>query len=181
MEEYTLLYKGLFLIHPPLAFAAYAGFMVAFISSVFYFVKRQNRYDTLSYIAIKTSFVTLFVAVLLGMQFSKLTWGAYWNWDPKQTVTFVTLLIYFAYLSLHSVLDGKSRELGSSAISIIGFISVVFTYVSAKFYMTLHPEGVGSIIFPVNGYLFGLFMFMFPMLNLLYIKHIYHKTRGNTK
>ena len=149
MEEYTLLYKFLFLAHPPLAFAAYAGFMVAFVSSIFYFIKRKEQYDTLSFIAIKNSFIALTVAVLLGMQFSKLTWGSYWSWDPKQTVTFITLLIYLSYLSLHSVLDGVSRNLGSSAISIFGFVSVVFTYISTKYYMTLHPEGVGSIILPL--------------------------------
>ena len=180
MYEYTPLYKILFLIHPPLAFAAYAGFMVAFIGSIFYLTKRKQRYDTLTFIAIKSSFIVLTVAVLLGMLFSKLAWGSYWSWDPKQTVTFVTLMIYLAYLSLHSVLEGESQKLGGSAISIFGFISVIFTYVSTKYYMTLHPEGVGSIIFPVNGYLFGLFMLFIPVLYLLYLQKAYKKSLGRS-
>ena len=179
MEEYTLFYKFLFLAHPPLAFAAYAGFMVAFIASLFYITKRKEKYDTLTYIAIKNSFIALTIAVLLGMQFSKLTWGSYWSWDPKQTVTFITLLIYLSYLSLHSVLTGESRKLGGSAISIFGFVSVIFTYISTKYYMTLHPEGVGSIIFPVNAYLFGLFMLLIPTILLIYIRMEYRKYMKN--
>lgn len=179
--EYTLLYKALFLIHPSVAFASYTGFVIAFIASILYIRKKSKKYDILSYIAIKNSFLLLVIAVILGMIFSKIAWGAYWSWDPKQTVTFVTLMIYLSYLYLRRVLDKNSREISSAALSIFGFVSVVFTYFSTKIYMTLHPEGLDSIVLPVNAYLFGFFMLLIPLIHVLYIRKLYLKSAGKLK
>ena len=83
-------------------------------------------------------------ATLSGAVFSKLTWGAYWNWDPRQTTIFVLLLIYGAYLTLRLAIQDEARRARVSAIySLFSFLSVPFlVFVIPRLYFSLHPTPV---------------------------------------
>ena len=96
--------------HVPTAWVS----VVAFFSSAFFaskFLRTNNfSFDELSARAAKLGFVFVLLSTISGAIFSKLTWGAYWNWDPRQTTIFVLILIYGAYLTLWAAItDEKIR------------------------------------------------------------------------
>lgn len=84
------------------------------------------------------------VATVTGAIFSRLTWGAFWNWDPRQTTILCLLLIYAAYLALRSVTADPERRARVSAVyALFSFLAVPFlVFVIPRFYFSLHPEPV---------------------------------------
>ncbi|MBR1807482.1 MAG: cytochrome c biogenesis protein CcsA, partial [Selenomonadaceae bacterium] len=113
--------------HVPTAWVA----VVAFFSSAFFAAKflRMNdfKFDALSARAAKLGFVFVLLSTASGAIFSKLTWGAYWNWDPRQMTIFVLILIYGAYLTLRAaVVDEKIRAKVSAVYSLLSVLTVPF-------------------------------------------------------
>ena len=84
------------------------------------------------------------LATVTGAIFSKLTWGAYWNWDPRQTTILCLLLIYAAYLALRTVLGDPDRRARISAVyALFSVLPMPFlVFVIPRFYFSLHPEPV---------------------------------------
>lgn len=132
--------------HVPTAWVA----VVAFFSSAFFAAKflRTNNFsfDELSARAAKLGFVFVLLSTVSGAIFSKLTWGAYWNWDPRQTTIFVLILIYGAYLTLRAaVTDEKVRAKVSAVYSLLSVLTVPFlVFVLPRMYFSLHPSPINS-------------------------------------
>ena len=130
--------------HVPTAWVA----VVAFFSSAFFaakFLRTQNfSFDTLSARAARLGFVFVLLSTISGAIFSKLTWGAYWNWDPRQTTIFVLILIYGAYLTLRAaVADEKVRAKVSAVYSLLSVLTVPFlVFILPRMYFSLHPSPV---------------------------------------
>ncbi len=132
--------------HVPTAWVA----VVAFFSSAFFaakFLRTKNfSFDELSARAAKLGFVFVLLSTVSGAIFSKLTWGAYWNWDPRQTTIFVLILIYGAYLTLRAaVTDEKVRAKVSAVYSLLSVLTVPFlVFVLPRMYFSLHPSPINS-------------------------------------
>ena len=132
--------------HVPTAWVA----VVAFFSSAFFaarFLKSQKiSYDKLSARSAQLGFIFVLLATVSGAIFSKLTWGAYWNWDPRQTTIFVLILIYGAYLTLRAAItDEKIRAKVSAVYSLMSVLTVPFlVFVIPRMYFSLHPSPISS-------------------------------------
>ena len=130
--------------HVPTAWVA----VIAFFTGAWYAAKflRTNDFtaDELSARAAKLGFVFVLLSTASGAIFSKLTWGAYWNWDPRQTTIFVLILIYGAYLTLRSaVADEKVRAKVSAVYSLFSVLTVPFlVFIVPRMFFSLHPEPV---------------------------------------
>ncbi len=130
--------------HVPTAWVAVA----AFFTSAFFaakFLRTFNfSFDTLSERAARLGFIFVLMSTISGAIFSKLTWGAYWNWDPRQTTIFVLILIYGAYLTLRATIpDEKIRAKVSAVYSLLSVLTVPFlVFVIPRMYFSLHPSPV---------------------------------------
>ena len=130
--------------HVPTAWVS----VIAFFSSAFFaakFLRTFNfLYDKLSARAARLGFAFVLLSTISGAIFSKLTWGAYWNWDPRQTTIFVLILIYGAYLTLRAaVTDEKTRAKVSAVYSLLSILTVPFlVFIIPRMYFSLHPSPV---------------------------------------
>lgn len=130
--------------HIPTAWVA----VIAFFTGAFYaakFLRTQDfLFDELSARAAKLGFIFVILATISGAIFSKLTWGAFWNWDPRQTTIFVLILIYGAYLTLRAaVTNEKSRAKVSAVYSLLSVMTVPFlVFILPRMYFSLHPAPV---------------------------------------
>lgn len=79
-------------------------------------------------IALAMPFLTLLI--LTGAVWAEYAWGSYWRWDPKETWSLITWLIYAVYLHGRVALGWR----GSRAMlwTIIGFIMVLFTFIGVN-------------------------------------------------
>ena len=89
-----------------------------------------DRLDSISYVIITVAFPLMTMVIVTGMVWAKHAFGQYWQWDPKETASLITWLIYTFYLHARLSLNWPPRRV--AAISILGFASVVFTYLGVN-------------------------------------------------
>ena len=130
--------------HVPTAWVSVAAFFTSAFFAAKFLRTRNFSFDALSARAARLGFVFVLLSTISGAIFSKLTWGAYWNWDPRQTTIFVLILIYGAYLTLRAaVSDEKIRAKVSAVYSLLSVLTVPFlVFILPRMYFSLHPEPV---------------------------------------
>jgi cytochrome c-type biogenesis protein CcsB len=78
--------------------------------------------------------------LIFGAIWADQAWGVYWSWDPKETWSLITWLVYAFYL--HARLLRGWRGHKTAVVSIIGFIAVIFTYLGVNLLLSgLHSYG----------------------------------------
>lgn len=134
-------------IHVMLAIFSYGSFAVSAGISVMYLLKDRfanddfinkhvpssEKLDVFSYRCIAIGFLLLTLVIITGAIWAEVSWGRYWNWDPKETWSLVTWIIYAVYL--HVRLSKGWRGKSAAIFSTVGFISVLFTYVGVNTFL----------------------------------------------
>lgn len=131
--------------HVPMAWVSFVAFMAAGVSSVrFLFGRREERHDRAAAAAVELGLVFAVLATVTGAFWARIEWGAWWNWDPRQSSIVVAMLFYAAYLALRTaVADRDSRGRLSAAYATLGLIVAPFFYfVLPRLGYSLHPEPV---------------------------------------
>lgn len=130
--------------HVPTAWVAVLAFFVSAFFAAKFLRTGEFSFDELSARSARLGFIFVLMATASGAIFSKLTWGAYWNWDPRQTTIFVLILIYGAYLTLRAaVTDEKARAKVSAVYSLLSVLTVPFlVFILPRMFFSLHPAPV---------------------------------------
>jgi cytochrome c-type biogenesis protein CcsB len=82
--------------------------------------------DRLAYRIIALAFPIWTFAVIAGAVWAQEAWGRYWGWDPKETWSFITWVIFAGYLHARATSGWKGRR--AAAIALVGFASLLVTY-----------------------------------------------------
>lgn len=137
--------------HVITCFLGYGSFTVAFALSVFYLLSEKNNsfqkflpekeiLDSFIYRSILFGFFWLTLGIITGAIWADQAWGSYWSWDPKETWSLITWLIYAVTIHLRLTRGWGGQKL--SWLSILGFLSVLFTYFGVNFLLSgLHSYG----------------------------------------
>jgi ABC-type transport system involved in cytochrome c biogenesis permease subunit len=88
-------------------------------------------FDQMAYRAAFFAFCFLTLGVITGALWSDKVFGQLWFWDPKETWSFITWLIFMAYLHARYTLEWRGRR--AAILAIVGFAALVFTYVGVDF------------------------------------------------
>lgn len=138
-------------VHVAVAIIAYGTFSVAFGAAVLYLWQHNQptsmlpsaeALDDLGYRAVMMGFPMMFLVIALGALWADVAWGSYWSWDPKETASLVTWLIYGGYL--HARVMRGWRGTRSAVLLLIGFGATLFTYFGNLFFSGLHSySGLG--------------------------------------
>jgi len=130
--------------HIPVAWVSVLAFLLSAVWAFQYLRTRKPEHDWRSSAAVSIGFAFCILATVSGATFAKLTWGAYWNWDPRQTTIFILLLIYGAYLALRSAIEDEEQKARIAAVySLCSFITVPFlVFIIPRYYFSLHPAPV---------------------------------------
>ncbi len=83
--------------------------------------------DRLSYRSILFAFPAWTFAVIAGAMWAHDAWGRYWGWDPKETWSFITWLVYAAYLHARATAGWRGRR--AAYIHLFGFACLIFNLV----------------------------------------------------
>ena len=137
-------YVRIAFFHIPTAWVAVVAFLGAAYWGARYLKTRELHYDAKSARSAILGLIFTLMATVSGAVFSKLTWGAYWNWDPRQTTIFVLLLIYAAYVTLRMTMREERARASSSAVyALFSFIAVPFlVFILPRMFFSLHPSPV---------------------------------------
>ena len=127
--------------HIPMAWVAVLAFLVSTVFSIRYLMTRSWGDDVRAAISAQLGLLFAVLATASGAIFAKAMWGAFWNWDPRETSILLLLLIYGAYLTLRSAVEGEDKRARLAAVyNIIAFVTVPFlVFIVPRLYFSLHP------------------------------------------
>ncbi|MEW6660439.1 MAG: c-type cytochrome biogenesis protein CcsB [Thermodesulfobacteriota bacterium] len=128
------------LIHVVTCFLGYAAFTLGFGVAILYLAQERrsrpslpprSQLDRLLYQTTIIGFLLLTLGILTGAVWAEQAWGRYWSWDPKETWSLITWLIYATLLHARLVKGWQGRRI--AWLGVLGFVAVLFTYLGVSF------------------------------------------------
>jgi heme exporter protein C len=132
-------------VHVPCWFAAYAGFAVTAVCGALYLWKNDERFDRVAVAGAQVGVLFCTLGLVTGPIWAKGTWGHWWAWDPRLTVTLLLWFIYLAYLLLRSFTEGSTRTARFASVYGIAGISVIpLNYFAIQLFggAAMHPNNL---------------------------------------
>ena len=136
--------------HVMTCFLGYAAFAVSFGASIAFLLKKKDApptteddaaslpaldlLDEIVYKGNAVGFLLLAIGIITGAVWANYAWGSYWSWDPKETWSLITWLIYAVFL--HARLTRGWRGRKTAILSIIGFCGVLFTFLGVNYVLS---------------------------------------------
>ncbi len=137
--------QRIFYLMVPVAWLSLLAFLIVFINSILYLVKRESKWDVLAYSSAEIGIIFTTLALITGSIWAKPIWGVWWTWEPRLTATLVLWLIYVAYLIVRSFAADEQRGARFAAVvGIIGFIDIPIVTLTTTLWRGMHP---GAVIF----------------------------------
>jgi cytochrome c-type biogenesis protein CcsB len=99
--------------------------------------------DRLSYRTILFAFPVWTFGIMAGAIWADQAWGRYWGWDPKETWSFITWVVYAGFLHARATAGWRGRK--AAYIQLAGFSCLMFNLVGINLWVTgLHSyAGLG--------------------------------------
>lgn len=136
-----------FIIHIVAAVLAAAAFNVAGVASVLYLVRSRaerkgeitgylakvptsRRLDLFAHRVTAFAFPIWTFTIVAGAIWAQYAWGRFWNWDPKETWSFITWVFYAGYL--HAALTAGWRGTRAAVLALIGLATFWFNFVGVN-------------------------------------------------
>ena len=137
--------QRIFYLMVPMGWLSLLSFLIVFIGSILYLVKRASKWDILAYSSAEVGIVFTTLALIVGSIWAKPIWGVWWTWEPRLTATLVLWLIYLAYFMVRSFATEESRGARFAAVvGIVGFIDIPIVILTTTLWRGMHP---GPLIF----------------------------------
>lgn len=133
--------------HVITCFLGYAGFAISFVAALLLLVTKASSLlakhlpephtlDEIVYRSVLVGLPLLTIGIVTGAAWADYAWGSYWSWDPKETWSLITWLVYSAFL--HARLARGWSGGKTAALSVLGFAAVMFTYFGVNYLPGLH-------------------------------------------
>ncbi|MDP4160230.1 MAG: c-type cytochrome biogenesis protein CcsB [Bacillota bacterium] len=139
--------------HVVTAMFAYGAFAVSFGIGIMYLLKLSKEdngkksnskgivsrfpsldvLDELSYKVVGFAFPLLTLCIITGAIWANYAWGTYWSWDPKETWSLITWIIYAAYLHARLMYGWKGKR--AAWMAVFGFVAVLFTFFGVNYFL----------------------------------------------
>lgn len=140
-------------IHITFSKLAYGCFIIACAFSVFYLTRErldhdrwkhllqmlpaQDLLDSLAYRFNAAGFIFLSVMIATGSVWANEAWGRYWGWDPIETWSVISWLVYATYLHLRRFMGWHGRK--AAWLSVAALALVLFTLLGVPLvYSSVH-------------------------------------------
>jgi cytochrome c-type biogenesis protein CcsB len=131
--------------HVASAVVAYGTLTIGFGAAILFLIQNRRHstwlpdadvLDTIAYHSVIIGFPFLTLLIILGALWANIAWGRYWSWDPKETASLVTWLIYAGYLHARVVRGWKGNK--AAILLIAGFGAIALTFFGNFIFNGLH-------------------------------------------
>ncbi len=136
--------------------------------------------DELTVINYKTITLGLYfltIGTFLGAVWANESWGRYWGWDPKETWSLITIVVYT--MVTHSrMIPGMKDIYTFNLLSLFSFSSVLMTYFGVNYYLSgLHSYAGGDPV-PVPVFVYVTVIILVSLSVAAYIRYKKFGTAG---
>lgn len=176
-------YSKLIAIHPGIAWASYVAFGVTAAASGLWLWRRTRSltWDLLAGASAEVGVVFTTLTLVTGSIWGRPTWGVWWVWDARLTLSALMLTLQLGYLALRKVpADADVRGRRSAIAALLAVTVVPVNHFAVEWWRTLHQGRSLSQVTPGND-LDGQFIFAmtlgFLAMTLVYAWLTMHRLR----
>jgi heme exporter protein C len=168
-------------VHPAVATMCYAGFGLCAAASVAWLWPRLRspRWDRLAVAGAEVGAVFCAATLLTGSIWGRASWGVWWTWDARLTLTAILFAMSLGYLALRRAIDNpRSRSMVSSMVALLMALTVVVDHYATSWFVTLHQGETLLIPNPtVHGWQLATMLVSFLAFGLLFAWMVVHRYR----
>jgi heme exporter protein C len=137
--------QRIFYFHVPSAWVSFVAFVVTAVAGIMYLRAQNLFWDQVAYSSVEIGLVFTLMTICSGSIWAYPAWNTWWTWDPRLTTYTIMALIYVAYLMLRQALEDPGRRARIAAVyAIFGVLSVPITFMSIRWWRTIHPVVIGN-------------------------------------
>jgi heme exporter protein C len=126
-------------IHVPGAWLAYLAFGITMAASAMYLWRSTLIWDRLAASSAEIGVYFTGLTLVLGMIWGKPTWGVWWTWDARLTLTAIMFFVYLGYLALRRTTDDiDARAKRSAILGVLAVVQVPLVHFSVVWWRSLH-------------------------------------------
>jgi len=132
-------------VHPPMAFGAYLGFFLTALGGLLYLWRDDEAFDRMAISGAEVGVLFCTLMMITGPIWAKGTWGKWWTWDPRLTVTLLLWFVYLAYILLRGFTEGGPRTARFAAVyGMLGVLLIPLNYYVIEIFQGrgMHPENL---------------------------------------
>ena len=176
--------QRVFYFHVAAGWVGGLAFLLTAVASAIYLARRQRRWDLLAMASVEIGVVFTFINIASGSIWARPVWNTWWTWDPRLVTATIMELLYVTYLMLRQGIDDPDRRARfGSVYGIAAFLSVPITFLSIRFFRTIHPVVIGSNdpsaqgAFDMTSRMLQAFMFSLLTFTFIYVTLLWHRVR----
>ncbi len=95
----------------------------------------------------------LTVGTFLGAVWANESWGRYWGWDPKETWSLITIIVY-SFVIHSRLIPGLKDVYTFNLLATVSFASVLMTYFGVNYYLSGMHSYAGGDPVPVPSFVY---------------------------
>ena len=129
--------------HVPAAWIAYLAFITTAIASGISLARRHRTlgFDRVAGASAEVGVLFMGLALVTGSLWGRLTWGTFWQWDPRLTTTLFLFITYVGYLAVRNIdNDPYRRAKRSSILALLAVLEIPLVHFSVVLWRSLHQE-----------------------------------------
>ncbi|MBM3729522.1 MAG: hypothetical protein FJW44_01700 [Actinobacteria bacterium] len=130
-------------VHVPTAWVAYLAFVFTAVCSAGYLrgKKHSLNLDRLAGASAEVGVIFMGLTLVTGSLWGRLSWGTYWDWDPRLTTTVFLFVTYVGYLAVRGLGGTQQQRAKRSAIvALFAVIEIPLVHFSVLLWRSLHQE-----------------------------------------
>jgi heme exporter protein C len=134
-------YSKLIAIHPGIAWASYVAFGVTALSSALWLWSRTRSltWDLLAGASAEVGVLFTALTLITGSIWGRPTWGVWWVWDARLTLSSLMLALLLGYLALRRVpADTDVRAKRGAISALLAVLVVPVNHYAVEWWRTLH-------------------------------------------
>lgn len=128
-------------VHPAAATACYAGFGLCALASLMWLWPRtrSRRWDALAGASAEIGMLFCAVTLVTGSIWGRASWGVWWTWDARLTLTALLFAVFAGYLALRRTAGAPDRRARRSALAaVVCALVVPVDHEATTWWRTLH-------------------------------------------
>jgi heme exporter protein C len=142
-ERWQGLAQKILYIHAPSATTALMAFLLTGVASAMYLWLKDPRIDAFADASAEVGLAFGAVMLTTGPLWAKPVWGAWWQWEPRLTLTLLLVLLFLGYRALRATIeDPGERARYAAVVGVMALVLVPFVHLSVYLFRTIHPQPV---------------------------------------
>ena len=137
--------QRIFYFHAGSGWVGAAAFLVAVVAGFGVLRTGKRSWDRLAQSLIEVGLVFITMIIVTGSIWAKAAWNTWWTWSPRLTSAAVMWLVYVAYFMLRNAVEDPGKRARFAAVyGMVGFVTVLGTFLSIRLLADIHPTVFGT-------------------------------------